>query len=254
MPTPNFNLPLINGTAPISIVNDMNSLATATDSAMGTLATQGDISAIRTQVTNANNVATEAQAEAVKASGAAEAASESAATANATANAAKGSADNANNAVTNLKVQTDKIEAHSYFTNLERNAANPWPVGYWRAKKSNDGQRFEVNGGITVQPAGGGNYVTPSKLSEAKVNIPGATSKIGVPLFNLGQTPPAAVTITSGLYWVTTQNTEGYNFNNAYIAEIVVGTDGVIYLALPNQAMTSDAHVYGFANTGTWSI
>lgn len=254
MPTPNFNLPLINGASPISIVNDMNALATAADSAMGTLATQGDISTIRTQVTNANKVATEAQTEAVKATGAAEAASEAAATANATANTAKGSAENANNAVTNLNTQVDRIDAHSYFTELERNAANPWPAGYWRAKKSNDGQRFEVNGGITVQPAGGGNYVKPTKLNEVKVNIPGATSKIGIPLFNLGQTPASAVVITSGLYWVTTQNTEGYNFNNAFITEIVVGTDGVIYLELPNLAFQNDARVYGFANTGTWSI
>lgn len=81
MPTPNFNLPLINGTSPISIVNDMNSLATAADSAMGTLATRGDIDAIRT-------VANQAAKDATAAASKADAASATAATASQTASTA----------------------------------------------------------------------------------------------------------------------------------------------------------------------
>ena len=254
MPTPNFNLPLINGASPISIVNDMNSLATAADSAMSTLATQGDISAVKTQVTNANQVATAAQAEAVKASGAAEAASESAATANATANAAKGSADNANAAVTALKTQTDKIESHVYFQDMERNSKNPFPVQGWNAKRSNDFTRFEINGYIGIKPDGGGDYVDNAAVIAAKVIVPGTSGIYGIPLFNLGKAPANALRIISGIFFHTTNASDPYSYNNVYTAEIYFGTDGVAYLATKDAIDKAAGITYGTCNTGTWSF
>lgn len=254
MPTPNFNLPLINGASPISIVSDMNSLATAADSAMGTLATQGDISAIRTQVTNANKVANEAQAEAVKASGAAEAASESAATANATANAAKGSADNANAGVTALKTTTDKIESHVYFQNLERHSKNPFPVQGWNAKRSDDFTRFEINGYIGIKPGGDGDYADNADVRAAKIIVPGTTSIYGIPLFNLGKAPTSAFRIISGIFFHTTNASDPYSYNTVYTSEVYVGTDGVAYLATKGALDKETGITYGTCNTGTWSF
>ena len=254
MPTPNFNLPLINGASPISIVNDMNSLATATDSAMGTLATQGDISAIRTLVTTANKVATDAQTEAVKASGAAEAASEAAATANATANAAKGSADNANAAVTALKTQTNKIESHVYFQEMEVHAKNPWPANTWRGMKSNDFTRFEINGFVGVKPAGGNGYAKNSDVAAAKTLIPGTTALYGIPMFIVGKTPTAAIEINSGMFFHTENSSDPYSYSHAYQTEIYIGTDGVAYLSIEGILDSATGISYGYCNTGTWSF
>lgn len=254
MPTPNFNLPLINGASPISIVNDMNGLAQAADTAMATLATQGDISAIRTQVTNANKVATEAQSEAVKASGAAEAASEAAATANATANAAKGSADNANAAVTALKTQTDKIESHVYFQEMERNAKNPFPSIAWNGKRSNDYTRFEINGFIGVKSGGGGYYVDNAAVADAKTLIPGTSASYGIPLFNIGKAPATVLFINCGLFFHTTNASDPYSYNTVYNTNIGVGTDGVVYLVADAGLVATTGITYGFCNTGTWSL
>lgn len=254
MPTPNFNLPLIDGASPISIVSDMNSLATAADSAMAKLATQGDISAIKTQVTNANKVATEAQAEAVKASGSADAASKSAATANATANTAKGSADNANASVVALKTKTDSIESHVYFQDMERNSANPFPVQGWNAKRSNDFTRFEINGYIGIKPGGGGDYVDNETVRAAKITVPGTTSIYGIPLFNLGKAPTSALRIISGVFFHTANASDPYSYNNVYTAEIYVGTDGVAYLATKDALDKATGITYGTCNSGTWSF
>lgn len=109
MPTPNFNLPLIDGASPISIVNDMNALATATDSALGTLANASDLASIRITANNAASTANAAAATAETAKGTAEAANaaavaaQSAATAaNGTANTALANAGNANATIANL--------------------------------------------------------------------------------------------------------------------------------------------------------
>lgn len=252
MPTPNFNLPLIDGASPISIVNDMNALATAADSAMGTLATQGDISGIKTQVTNANKVATEAQAEAVKASGAAEAASEAAATANATANAAKGSAANTAEALAVVKADVNRIDAHAYYTALEEHAKNPWPSGVWQGKKSNDGKQFTLTGQVGVKPNGGGNYVDKSKLTAASVSIPGTDNLPGIPLFVLGYAPATSFGIFAGMINATTNQSDPYTFATAWPIELTVGTDGVIYLRTQGVLGSSD-YCYGIASA-SWSI
>nr|DAG58643.1 MAG TPA: hypothetical protein [Caudoviricetes sp.] len=104
MTTPNFNLPLINGASPIAIVNDLNSLANAVDSAMGTLATQGDISAVRQIATNANAAANSANAVAQSADG-------KATTANNAAVAAQGTADKANSTAAEAKNTADAANA-----------------------------------------------------------------------------------------------------------------------------------------------
>lgn len=254
MPTPNFNLPLINGSSPISIVNDMNSLATATDSAMAKLASQGDLSSIHTQVTNANKVATEAQAEAVKASAAAAAASESAATANATANEAKGSAGNANSAVSALNTQTNKIESHVYFQEMERNSKNPFPVQGWSGKRSNDFTRFEINGYIGVMPGGTGDYIENASIIAARTTVPGTTNITGIPLYNLGKAPTTAIRIISGVFFHTANASDPYCYNSIYTAEIYIGTDGVAYLATKGALDKETGITYGTCNTGTWGL
>lgn len=95
MPTTNFNLPLIDGASPISIVNDMNALATAADSAMGTLATQGDIASIRTVVNQAEKEATAAASKADAANATAGSASQTASTALSQSNTAIANAKSA---------------------------------------------------------------------------------------------------------------------------------------------------------------
>lgn len=95
MATPNFNLPLIDGSSPISIVNDMNSLATAADSAMGTLATHGDLASIRTVADQAAKDATAAASKADAANATAGSASQTASTALAQSNTAISNAQSA---------------------------------------------------------------------------------------------------------------------------------------------------------------
>lgn len=95
MPTPNFDLPLINGASPISIVNDMNALATAADSAMSSLATQGDLASIRTVVNQAAKDATTASSKADAANATAGSASQTASTALSQSNTAIANAQSA---------------------------------------------------------------------------------------------------------------------------------------------------------------
>lgn len=253
MPTPTFNLPTINGASPISIVNDLNGLAYATDAAMGNLATQGDISAIRTLVTNANKVATEAQTEAVKASGAAEAASKAAATANATANAAKGSAANTADALVVVKADVNRIDAHAYYTDLEAHAKNPWPSGSWQGKKSNDGKQFTISGQLGVEPNGDGGYIIDkSKLTAVTVNIPGTNNIPGIPLFVLGYTPATSFGLYAGIFHATQNKSDPYSFGASWPIELTVGTDGVIYLR--TQGILGNANYCYGAVSASWSI
>lgn len=95
MPTPNFNLPLISGASPISIVNDMNALATAADSAMGTLAKHGDLAAINTAMEQVAKDATAAASKADAANATAGTASQTAGTALSQSNTAIANAQSA---------------------------------------------------------------------------------------------------------------------------------------------------------------
>lgn len=85
MPTPTYNLPLIDPASPINIVNDMNALATAVDSALAQKPDAGDINQIRTQASQAQKTADKAASDATKAVQASNSASSSAQTAISTA-------------------------------------------------------------------------------------------------------------------------------------------------------------------------
>lgn len=98
MPTPNFNLPLINGASPISIVNDMNSLASAADSAMAKLATKGDIDSVKLIANQAAKDATSANSAATRAESTAGNATKTASTALSNSNTAIARAEQANTA------------------------------------------------------------------------------------------------------------------------------------------------------------
>ena len=110
MPTPTFNLPLINGASPIAIVNDMNSLANAVDAALASLktgtATAADIELIKKTAEAAKDSANNALTAAAKAQGAATSAQQTAnnayalaTTANDNSSIATGNATAAKNAV-----------------------------------------------------------------------------------------------------------------------------------------------------------
>lgn len=116
MPTANFNLPLIDPAAPISIVNDMNALATAADSAMGTLATSGDIASVRQVANNATAVAQEANANAQDAQGAAKTANEAAVAAQNTATVAQNTATAAQNTANGAAASVNAITRNDVTT------------------------------------------------------------------------------------------------------------------------------------------
>ena len=115
MPTPTFNLPLISGTSPISIVNDMNALANAVDSALAALkagsATAADIELIRQTAEAAQNISNNAVTAAAKAQGAADAAQQTANTANALATTANENSSTANGNATAAKNAADALTA-----------------------------------------------------------------------------------------------------------------------------------------------
>lgn len=115
MPTPTFNLPLINGSSPISIVNDMNALANAVDSALASLkggsATAADIELIRQTAEAAKNIANNAVTAAAKAQGAADAAQKTANTANVLATTANENSTIANGNATAAKNAVEALTA-----------------------------------------------------------------------------------------------------------------------------------------------
>lgn len=115
MTTPAFNLPLINGASPISIVNDMNALANAVDSALAALkagtATSTDIELINKTAEAAQSGASNALTAAAKAQGAATSAQQTANSANALATAANENATIATNIATTAKNAADALTA-----------------------------------------------------------------------------------------------------------------------------------------------
>lgn len=115
MPTPTYNLPLINGASPISIVNDMNALANAVDAALAALkagtATAADIELIRQTAEAAQSTANNAVTASAKAQGAAEAAQKTATSANALATTANENSSIANGNATAAKNAVDALTA-----------------------------------------------------------------------------------------------------------------------------------------------
>lgn len=131
MPTPNFNLPLINGASPISIVNDLNGLATAADSAMATLATKGDINSVKQianqatkDATNANAAATRAETAAGNATETASTALSNSTTAIARAEQANTTANEANQIATLAQDSVQKFISETVTTITRANAAD----------------------------------------------------------------------------------------------------------------------------------
>lgn len=252
MPTPNFNLPLINGAAPISIVNDMNSLATATDSAMGTLATHGDISAVKVIAQNAQAQATEAQKTAEAAKGAADGASNTAANATALANSAISQAKNAQATATESLERAQAIEAHTYFTNMTEHPDNPWRgKSTMSGRQSNDGSRIELVGSANTRPTGGGQYATKTEVSAKITATPSGAP--GIPLFTSTYSPLSRITVGNcGLFFFTNDQSAAYKYDAAYSSSIWLDTDGVVYLSVMNYQNAD--YVYGFMSTGPFPV
>lgn len=115
MSTPAYNLPLINGASPISIVNDMNALANAVDAALANLkagsATAADIELIKQTAQAAKTAANDAITAAAKAQGAATAAQQTANSANALATTANENSSIANTNATAAKNAVDALTA-----------------------------------------------------------------------------------------------------------------------------------------------
>lgn len=122
MPTPTFNLPLINGASPIAIVNDMNALANAVDAALAALkagtATAADIELVKQTAEAAKGSANDATTAAAKAQGAAASAQQTANSANALATAAN---ENSSLAINNATAAKNAVDA---LTGILRQAAS----------------------------------------------------------------------------------------------------------------------------------
>lgn len=112
MPTPTFNLPLINGASPIAIVNDMNALANAVDAALAAVkagnATADDIDLIKKTAETALSSAINANTAAAKAQGSANSAQQTANTANALATTAN---ENSTIATSNANAAKNAVDA-----------------------------------------------------------------------------------------------------------------------------------------------
>lgn len=232
MPTPNFNLPLINGASPISIVKDMNSLATAADSAMGTLATQGDISATNTKAQTALDTATKAQAGADKASAAAKTANDTAATANSTALVAQSSANDAqqsaNSAYTLANTIQNAISASETYTKAGAYALSDSNYNA-TLYKADDNQHFKLIGDVVG--------------TKSKTAIPGLSGFYGAKL--TADSPLGALRDALEI--------PGVGFlrladGGVYGARIAVGTDGNIYIDPSKSNATLTSVHFGFLN------
>lgn len=232
MPTPNFNLPLINGASPINIVNDMNALATSADSAMGTLATQGDISAVNTKAQTALDIATRTQASADKANAAAKTANDTAATANSAALGAQSSADDAqksaNSAYTLANTILNDISAAETYRK----------VGSYKLSDAtysadlyiaDDNQHLKLIGDVIG--------------TNAKSAIPGRQGYYGAKL-----TTDSPLGALQKALEITGVGFLRLGADEIWTARIAVGTDGNIYLdPTKSNATLTSAH-FGFLN------
>lgn len=219
MPTPNFKLPLIDGASPIAIVNDMNALATAVDSAMGTLATQGDIAAVKTVANNANSTASqsavsanEAKEVAAAANTAASSAGGVAATANATANAA-------------YSLATDVDTFIKNYTTFDLVPTAP-PSGISTSKFD---FHVAVNRNRTSFRIWGQFYFTHGD-SVPLVSIPGQT-RYGIKLTTSAPLAPVTKSYTFSLGIGTWDTFTSIETGKIGLTSAAVGTDGNIYVA-----------------------
>lgn len=219
MPTPNFNLPLINGASPISIVNDMNSLATAVDSSMGTLATQGDVAAVNTLANNANKTASQSSISADEAKTIAK-------TANTAANSASGVANTANATANSAYSLATDVETfiHNYTTfDLVQTEQ---PAGISTSKFD---FHVAVNRNRTAFRIWGHFYFTHGD-NVSLVPIPGQT-RYGIKLTNSSPLSPITKSYTFNLGIGTWDTFTVIAQGNIGLTSAAVGTDGNIYVA-----------------------
>ena len=253
MPTPNFNLPTISGASPISIVNDLNGLAYAADSAMGNLATQSDISDVRTIANQAVTTATAAQKTADTAKGAADAAAKSAADATAQANSTTEQVKQIDARVTAISTNVSKLESRTTFSQMARHERNPFPASTWNARQSNDLKEFAINGFIACRPSGGGEYASNSDVAAAVVSIPGTGGIKGIPLYVLNNAPAENITLYCGTFYGTNTSSTAMTHDNMHTTNLLVATDGVVYL-LTQNVLGSTSYCFGSCVSGTWGF
>lgn len=219
MPTPNFNLPLINGASPISIVNDMNALATAADAAMGTLATQGDISAVKTVANNANSTATQSSI-------AADEAKSIANTASAAASAASGIANTANATATSAYSLATEVETFiNNYTTFDL-VPTEQPTGISTSKFD---FHVAVNRNRTAFRIWGQFYFKQGD-SVPLVSIPGQ-SRYGIKLTNSSPLLPVPKSYIFSLGVGTWDSFTNIAQGKVGLTSAAVGTDGNIYVA-----------------------
>lgn len=219
MATPNFDLPLINGASPISIVNDMNSLATAVDSAMGTLATQGDIAAVKTVANNANNTASQSTISANEAKAIANTANDAATSASGAANTANATANSAYSLATSVETF---INNYTTFDLVQTEQ----PAGI---STSNFDFHVAVNRNRTAFRIWGKFYFTQGD-SVSLVPIPGQT-RYGIKLTNSSPLSPITKSYTFDLGIGTWDNFTNIGKGKIGLTSAAVGTDGNIYVA-----------------------
>ena len=234
MPTPNFNLPLINGASPISIVNDMNALATAADSAMGTLATQGDIAAVKTVANNANSTASQSSVSADEAKAIAN-------TANAAATAASGVANTANTTANSAySLATDVETFINNYTTFDL-VPTEQPSGISTSKFD---FHVAVNRNRTAFRIWGRFYFVQGD-SVPLVSIPGQT-RYGIKLTNSSPLSPVPKSYTFSLGIGTWDNFTNIANGKIGLTSAAVGTDGNIYVATyeRNNIMPGASNAY----------
>lgn len=219
MPTPNFNLPLINGASPISIVDDMNSLATAADSAMGTLATQGDIAAVKTLANNANSTATQSSVSADEAKTIANTANDAATSARGVANTANATANSAYSLATEVETF---INNYTTFDLVPTEQPSGLSTGKFNFSVA-------VNRNRTAFRIWGKFYFTHGD-SIPLVSIPGQT-RYGIKLTTSSPLLPVTKSYTFNLGIGTWDTFTNIAQGKIGLTSAAVGTDGNIYVA-----------------------
>lgn len=239
MPTANFNLPLIDASSPISIVNDMNALATATDSAMTQFSTSSSLDAIRTLANNANAVANQANTTAEAAQSTANAAATEATAANSAAQSANTLATAANTNANSAMSQAQQVSAdlRKYFNFSVFSRYSP------SYGSTTDGDKLTLvfNQDKTLFKLYGRIRVAHSVTNTA---VPGLSGVYGLQLSN--NSPFGALNSgyqIVGLGTTTYQNTSS-NTRAWYTASIAIGSDGNIYLDPITNTRTYNDNLY----------
>lgn len=219
MPTPNFHLPLINGASPINIVNDMNALATAIDSALGSLATQAQIAEIKQIAQNAQASANDAAQTASNAKGIADAANTAATTAQATAVSANGTANSAlSKANTNEANATNELT----FSKIASISQSGNPAIYMDVLFNASQTKFKCYGFIRVK---NGNIALQA--------IPGSAGRYGYKIDCNGALVHKFFELSTG--GLSVWDTVASGISASSQAVLAVGSDGNLYACVSNS-------------------